>query len=68
LALVQNFFAYDASFSGGVTVAAKDADGDGRVDLVTGAGAGTAEPVRLFLTGGLTVNLTEPEVTGMTVG
>lgn len=44
---VHSFFAYDAGFSGGVFVAAGDLNGDGRADLVTGAGA-TSSHVRAF--------------------
>src|SRR5262249_20686389 len=39
-ALLRDFFAYDASFFGGVYVAAGDINGDGKVDIITGAGAG----------------------------
>jgi hypothetical protein len=35
-----SFFAYNPFFTGGVYVAAGDVNGDGRADLVTGAGAG----------------------------
>lgn len=40
--LLYDFFAYDAAFTGGVTVATGDLDGDGRADIVTGAGPGSA--------------------------
>ncbi len=39
-ALLASFFAFDASFTGGVFVAAGDVDGDGRADVITGADAG----------------------------
>jgi hypothetical protein len=47
-ALVREFFAYDASFTGGVTVAAADVNGDGVADIVTGAGAGGGPHVKVF--------------------
>ncbi len=43
-----SFFAYGADFRGGVRVAAGDVDGDGRADVVTGAGPGAAPHVRAF--------------------
>lgn len=51
-----NTFAYDAEFRGGVNVALADVDGDGKADLVTGAGAGGGPHVRVFdvSTGALT--------------
>ncbi len=41
-ALHASFFAYDTTFRGGVRVAAGDINGDGRADLVTGAGPSAA--------------------------
>ncbi|MFO0847279.1 MAG: beta-1,3-glucanase family protein [Gemmataceae bacterium] len=43
-----DFFAYDPSFRGGVTVAAGDVDGDGKTEIVTGAGPGGAPHVNVF--------------------
>ncbi len=43
-----SFFAYDAGFSGGVSVAAGDVDADGRADVVTGAGPGGGPHVKAF--------------------
>jgi hypothetical protein len=37
---VRSFFAYGPNFSGGVFVAAGDVNGDGRDDIITGAGSG----------------------------
>ncbi|MFO0810818.1 MAG: hypothetical protein U0746_19485 [Gemmataceae bacterium] len=47
-ALVREFLAYDASFTGGVWVAAGDVNGDGSIDIVTGAGAGGGPHVKVF--------------------
>jgi hypothetical protein len=42
------FFAYPAAFTGGLTVAAADLDGDGRDEIVTGAMAGGGPHVKAF--------------------
>jgi len=44
---VRSFFAYDAGFTGGVSVAAADLDGDGKADIVTGTLTG-APHVKAF--------------------
>lgn len=41
--VVQDFFAYDRAYRGGVTVAAEDVNGDGRDDIFTGPGSGGPE-------------------------
>src|SRR5207247_11042939 len=47
-ALVEQWMAYDVAFRGGVSVAAGDVDGDGRSDVVTGAGPGGGPHVKVF--------------------
>lgn len=46
--LRASFLAYEANFPGGVTVAVGDADGDGKADIVTGAGPGGGPLVKVF--------------------
>jgi hypothetical protein len=45
---LANFFAGDSSLRGGVRVAVKDADGDGRAELITGSGDGEGGRVRVY--------------------
>ena len=46
--LLASFFAYGASFLGGVRVGAEDVDGDGKADILTGAGPGAGPHVKAF--------------------
>jgi uncharacterized protein YkwD len=46
--VLQAFNAYSTAWRGGVFIAAGDVDGDGRADIVTGAGSGGGPHVRAF--------------------
>jgi hypothetical protein len=46
--LFRDFYAYDPSFTGGVSVAVGDVDGDNLTDIVTGPGPGGGPDVRVF--------------------
>src|SRR5262249_38528617 len=48
LALYQSFYAYSATFGGGVAVAAGGLDGDGFADVITGAGSSGGAHVKVF--------------------
>jgi hypothetical protein len=46
--ILNSFLAYDASFRGGVHVAAGDINGDGMAEIVTAPGAGSGPVVKVF--------------------
>jgi hypothetical protein len=45
---LASFFAFAGNFSGGVFVASADENGDGRADIIVGAGAGGQPQVKVF--------------------
>jgi hypothetical protein len=47
---VANFFDGDVNARGGVTVAMRDVDGDGKADLITGSGAGSLPRLNVYAT------------------
>lgn len=46
--LISSFFAYDKAQRGGLSVALADVDGDGELDVITGAGPGDKPVVKIF--------------------
>jgi hypothetical protein len=67
---LADFFAYEPSFTGGVTTAVADVNSDGRPDVIVGAGDGGAPRIRVFdgrafdrtVTPALTANAVNPPV------
>ncbi len=45
---LRRFFAYDAAFMGGITVAVADVNGDHLADIITGAGPGAGPHIKVF--------------------
>jgi hypothetical protein len=58
---LANFFGGDPSNRGGIRVASEDLDGDGRSDLIVGAGVGAGSRVTVYLGKNLAPNATPPE-------
>jgi len=46
--VLRSFYAFTPTFAGGVYVAAGDVNGDGRADIITGAGAGGGPQVTVY--------------------
>ena len=46
--LLNNFLAYDNTFTGGVRVAIGDVNGDGTQDIITGSGSGSSPLVKIY--------------------
>lgn len=46
--VINQFFAYEEKFRGGVNVAVGDVDGDGQKEIITAAGAGGGPHIRIF--------------------
>lgn len=45
---VSTFFAYDKNFRGGIDVAVGDTNGNGKYEIITGAGSGGGPHIRIF--------------------
>lgn len=65
---IADFLAFDASFRGGVRVAAGDINGDGRADLVLGTGPGAGQVKVLDGNGLALISDFQPFGTGFTGG
>jgi len=54
--LIDQFFAYNKNFRGGVNISAADIDKDGFADIITGAGPGGGPHVKVFKSNGILIN------------
>jgi hypothetical protein len=59
---LMSFYAYDPLFRGGVRVAAEDLTGDGKAEIITGAGVGGGPQANVFAFGSVTPLVT---ITGL---
>ena len=55
--MIAQFNAYDSSFRGGVYIAVGDINGDGRDEIITGAGEGGGPHVKVFSVSGTGANI-----------
>lgn len=62
------FEAYNSKFLGGVKVAARDWDGNGKIDIITAAGKGGGPHVKMFNTDGTMISQIFPWPNGFTAG
>ncbi len=54
--LKKQFTAYDSNFRGGVEVAVGDVNGNGNLEIITGAGKGGGPHIRIFNSNGILIN------------
>lgn len=68
----KGFFAYDKNLRGGVFVNVADLDGDGKAEIITGAGIGGEPKIRIFSGQGVLQSeflaFDQTELSGVTVG